>query len=179
MSSLEYQNIQEYPNIPKLIFSHVNNSIETDVFIETLKKHQTDYHDKDIMNLHYKVIDTIILISREEGVTPLVFAIKLNHLETIEILIKDFNVDINLCVCGWTPIMVATYYSQIDIMNCLINAGVNIHCKNLLNNFNILSYAITSSTPKKKILYLRRKLSIENFTTLMNENSAGGMSPAI
>lgn len=63
-------------------------------------------------------------LADEDGETPLLFAIRSQFIEGVEVLIKQGGVDINLAekINGWTPLMVASIEGFRDIVVALLDA---------------------------------------------------------
>jgi len=64
--------------------------------------------------------------ARDDGLTPLIAAVKEGHSEVVEVLISN---EANVEICseeGWTPLMHAINQEHIDIAVMLIDTGVDV-----------------------------------------------------
>lgn len=66
-------------------------------------------------------------LSDEDGETPLLFAIRSNFLEGVNVLIQQGHVDLNLAekVNGWTPLMIAAMNGFKEIVETLLEVKAN------------------------------------------------------
>lgn len=71
----------------------------------------------------------------EIGETPLTWATQKGHIEIVQFLIqKGIALDTKHGAIGYTPLMLAIGYKQTKIGELLINAGADIHIKDIYGN---------------------------------------------
>lgn len=86
------------------------------------------------------------------NVSPFCMAIVKGDFETVKKLI-DMGADINAKSNGLTPLMYAAKYNRIEILNLLIEKGVNLKAKDSKKGFTALKFAeLSNATEAKKVL---------------------------
>jgi len=86
------------------------------------------------------------------NVSPFCMAIVKGDFETVKKLI-DMGADVNAKSNGLTPLMYAAKYNRIEILNLLIEKGVNLKAKDSKKGYTALKFAeLSNATEAKKIL---------------------------
>lgn len=86
------------------------------------------------------------------NVSPFCMAIVKGDFETVKKLIA-MGADVNAKSNGLTPLMYAAKYNRIEILNLLIDKGVNLKAKDSKKGYTALKFAeLSNATEAKKIL---------------------------
>ena len=86
------------------------------------------------------------------NVSPFCMAIVKGDFETVKKLI-DMGADVNAKSNGLTPLMYAAKYNRVEILNLLIEKGVNLKAKDSKKGFTALKFAeLSNAIEAKKIL---------------------------
>jgi hypothetical protein len=167
----------EYIELP-LYFRKINfadNNI--DEFAEKISYYLEKYPNDNILYIRFKYTNKQFIID-EEGNTLLNMAIHDNDLDVVKLLIHQFKVNPNLGnMINSTPLSIAVAYAQIAIIDILIDSGADINYRHSVFKYNLLSLAACSSSPRKKLAYLKLKLSSDDYVKLMNESDCEGNYP--
>jgi len=84
-----------------------------------------------------------IVLSVNEGVTPLCNTIVKGDFETLKKLV-EYGADVNEQSNGMTPLMIAARYNKVEMMKFLVSKGAKINERDL-RGFSALKYAELSN----------------------------------